>query len=578
MEGMERSPFLTERLFERELRHGRRRNADVCGVVRTLSPAAFQEQKWRGHQRPAHGTGPRGEQRETRDFVGHKGCVNAVAFSPTGSHLLSGSDDTTVKLWDVESRKCLRTLPGHVSNVFATEFLPHKCEMEYVSGGNEADIRYWQLGQDGSAISTVYKHHTRKVLRISVLPHSPDVFLSCSADSTVRIFDTRVRYGLSETNNVPEASASDAWAPGMHPAHVVPQALGGGRHDTNLDADDSSTSSSLVLAFTRSHITVYSVECHPLDGRSFVIACEDGCSRLYDLRHIPKDPYDCLNTYANVSTSRPDCESTGCTFSWDGSEIAVSNIGDNIYLYDTDRKFDVNYNCSSYGVTGMNSSIYEIMRHVAIRTARGEDGAPMEYSDSDEEDSDSDDESMLRLHAALRAARELQGGEEGEAYDPFLDEDEEMEESEHTAFYDLRSSPPESDDDTSHDALLRSMPDVPSSPPDHTYKAAFTDHISIRTIKGLGFYGTRSEYIMTGSDDACIYLWEKRSGNLAAVLTGHESIVNNVLQHPTLPAIVSSGIDDVVKLWALEDLHDKTFDPEEVLSRRGRERNIQFMF
>ena len=39
--------------------------------------------------------------------------VRAVAFSPDGSQLASGSDDYSVKLWSAETGECLKTLAGH---------------------------------------------------------------------------------------------------------------------------------------------------------------------------------------------------------------------------------------------------------------------------------------------------------------------------------------------------------------------------------------------------------------------------------------------------------------------------------
>ncbi len=44
---------------------------------------------------------------------GHSSFVWCVAFSPDGKYLASGSNDNTVKLWNVESQKEVATLQGH---------------------------------------------------------------------------------------------------------------------------------------------------------------------------------------------------------------------------------------------------------------------------------------------------------------------------------------------------------------------------------------------------------------------------------------------------------------------------------
>lgn len=38
-----------------------------------------------------------------RTLEGHDGCVNAVAFDPTGTLLVSGSDDQRIMVWDWEA-------------------------------------------------------------------------------------------------------------------------------------------------------------------------------------------------------------------------------------------------------------------------------------------------------------------------------------------------------------------------------------------------------------------------------------------------------------------------------------------
>src|SRR5262249_14300723 len=43
---------------------------------------------------------------------GHTKAVSALAFSSDGKQLISGSHDTTIKLWDLETGHVLKTFPG----------------------------------------------------------------------------------------------------------------------------------------------------------------------------------------------------------------------------------------------------------------------------------------------------------------------------------------------------------------------------------------------------------------------------------------------------------------------------------
>ena len=46
-------------------------------------------------------------------LTGHSKRVESVAISSDGSHIVSGSDDNTVKLWSVTSGECVKTFEGH---------------------------------------------------------------------------------------------------------------------------------------------------------------------------------------------------------------------------------------------------------------------------------------------------------------------------------------------------------------------------------------------------------------------------------------------------------------------------------
>ena len=49
--------------------------------------------------------------------LGHTDTVRSVSVSADGQRALSGSEDMTVRVWDVESGRCLRVLEGHTGHV-----------------------------------------------------------------------------------------------------------------------------------------------------------------------------------------------------------------------------------------------------------------------------------------------------------------------------------------------------------------------------------------------------------------------------------------------------------------------------
>jgi WD40 repeat protein len=54
----------------------------------------------------------------------HSGIVRAIAFSLDGKTLVSGSQDKTVKVWEVQTRKLRHTLEGNKGLVDAVAFSP----------------------------------------------------------------------------------------------------------------------------------------------------------------------------------------------------------------------------------------------------------------------------------------------------------------------------------------------------------------------------------------------------------------------------------------------------------------------
>src|SRR6267378_1697431 len=58
-------------------------------------------------------------------LLGHTDLVTSVAFSPDGKHIISGSSDKTIQMWDAETGKAVGApFKGHTGQVNSVAFSP----------------------------------------------------------------------------------------------------------------------------------------------------------------------------------------------------------------------------------------------------------------------------------------------------------------------------------------------------------------------------------------------------------------------------------------------------------------------
>jgi WD40 repeat protein len=121
-------------------------------------------------------------------FQGHANSVWSVAFSRDGMHIISGSFDHTVRLWDVKSGKLIGSpFTGHDRAVTCVAVSPDG--MHVISGGGGGTIRLWEV-QTGKAIHSPFQGHTDWVESVAFSPDGARV-ISGGDDKTIRLWDTR---------------------------------------------------------------------------------------------------------------------------------------------------------------------------------------------------------------------------------------------------------------------------------------------------------------------------------------------------------------------------------------------------
>ena len=122
--------------------------------------------------------------RELRSLIGHSGAVRALAVSPDGKRLASGSNDGTARIWDVETARVISNFDNNKNTVEATAFSPDGKRLAYGGSDNKITIRDLESAREPTTL-TGHKGS------ITAVVFSPDghILASGSADHTVKTWD-----------------------------------------------------------------------------------------------------------------------------------------------------------------------------------------------------------------------------------------------------------------------------------------------------------------------------------------------------------------------------------------------------
>ena len=119
-------------------------------------------------------------------FRGHSNGVTCLQF--WDNILATGSYDSTIKIWDIETGQEIRTLVGHTSGIRALQF----DEKKLISGSLDHTIKIWDW-QTGECVNTMTCHNDGV---ISV--HFDGKWLaSGSIDKSVKLFNFETRHTFS---------------------------------------------------------------------------------------------------------------------------------------------------------------------------------------------------------------------------------------------------------------------------------------------------------------------------------------------------------------------------------------------
>lgn len=118
-----------------------------------------------------------------RKLKGHARTIRTLQFDDT--KLVTGSLDHTLRIWNYHTGQCIRTLEGHTGGVVHLNF---NCRM-LASGSTDASIKIWNF-QTGECFTLT--GHEKAVNHVSIQRDSPTL-VSSSDDGTIRIWDLERR-------------------------------------------------------------------------------------------------------------------------------------------------------------------------------------------------------------------------------------------------------------------------------------------------------------------------------------------------------------------------------------------------
>jgi len=465
-------------------------------------------------------------------FQGHTAWVQAIAFSPDGKRLASGSHDQTVRLWDIDTGQCLKTLHGHTGSIQAVVFNADGTCL--ASGSHDQTVRLWN-SHDWRCFQ-VLQGHTRQILSVLFTPDGKWL-VTGSDDQTVRLWDTRTGECMRRLEIRINWVLSIALSPNGRTLAV-------GSDNTKVQFWDIATGKCLSTLLNYSS-RVWALAFSP-DGKMLATGSEDRTVKIWEI-----ETGQCLQ----------NCQSHThrvwlVAFSPDGQTIVSISEDETIKLWDvhtgeciktwhgyTNWIFSVAF--SSNGQVLASSSRDKLVRlwdattGECLKTLAGHKSTVSSIAFALQQDGEEPDIADPRYGDYLASGSDdqtvkLWDIQTGECLKTFLG---------HTDWIQSVHFSPDGQHlaTGSRDQTLKIW-DV------YTGECLQTLTGHTHRVRSVVF-NAQGTMLVSGSDDRTIKLWELKTGQCLQTLKGHQDLVLSVAFHPSGEQIASGSADRTIKLW-----------------------------
>lgn len=194
--------------------------------------------------------------------------VMSLAISPDGKQIATGSYETAIKRWDIESGRELKSMTGHSDYVISIAYSPDGKSL--VSGSANREIMIWdtELGDT----TKVLRGHTGWVHSVS-FSHDGKRIVSASSDGTVRVWDVVTGKETLILDGHANSVQSAFWSPDD-------KCIVSASSDNTVRIWD--VEEGVTLKIYKAHKGKCCSANFSPDGKRVVSASEDGSIRIWD--------------------------------------------------------------------------------------------------------------------------------------------------------------------------------------------------------------------------------------------------------------------------------------------------------
>ncbi len=467
-------------------------------------------------------------------------AIQALAFSPTGTILATGSGEGLVRLWDTTSGQRRATLRCHNAIIYSLAFSPDGRTL--ATGSGDCTAKLWDLssGQERATL----RGHARYVHTVAFRPPDGEVLATGSPDGTVRLWNVATH----EQQTVLRLDSCDLWRLGLAFSPDGKTLATANTHGTVTLWDPNTGTRQTTL---RGHTDlVFAIAFSP-DGELLATGSRDRTANLWNLTG-PREPVSLVHREWVHSLA----------FSPDGKILATA-VGDG-----TVRFWDANTGQSRATLKGHLSRTYAVAFSpegdklatgsldctVKLWSLKDVEGARVGCLDGGYVELSPARQSPVNSVAFTLDGGTLAAGRSDGTFtlwDPVRKQERATVQA-HTGSVNQVTFSPDS-------TVLAS---ASSDGTVKLWNVATTQNLATLEEEAKGqiwsvAFSCDGDMVASGANDGTVVLWDTGTGLKRGMLRGHTGRVRSLVFSPNNETLASGSVDNSVKLWNVGTLELK---------------------